>query len=169
MIYLVLIPICLLFVPWLLVRYVFATEATRHLPYRQHAWYLWLASSVWVASQLLPEVPVAPAETSSFTMHFCGGVAATILYLYTLKVYKLQLVHIWQLWVGLFLFVSALGVLNELFEFAGYRTGLMPPDTTTMVFTPIDTWWDLMANTTGSITTLLIVRLIWHNSKRTHP
>ncbi len=169
MIYFVLIPIGLLFVPWLLVRYVFATEATRDLSYRSHAIYLWVAAVVWELSQLLPEVPVAPNETSSFTMHFCGGVAAAILYVYALKAYKLRFNHVWQLWVGLFLFASALGVLNELFEFAGYRTGLMPPDTSTMVFTPVDTWWDLAANTTGSLVTLLIVRLIWHNSKRTHP
>lgn len=165
MIYVILIPLGLLIVPWWLVRYVFVTEATRTLPYRRYAEYLWVASAVWLLSQVLPNVPVSP-ETDSSTMHFLGGVAAAILYLYTLKVYKLRLGRGWELWVGLFLFVSALGVLNELFEFIGYKVGFMPvPDT----MGRFDTWWDLVANTTGSLLTLAITRLIWHNSKRMHP
>jgi hypothetical protein len=165
MIYLVLIPLGLLVVPWWLVKYVFVTEATRNLPYRPNARYLWVASAIWIASQLLPDVAISP-ETDSFTMHFCGGVVAAVLYLYTLKAYKLHLGHSWQLWVGLFLFASGLGVLNELFEFIGYKLNFMPIPAT---MTRIDTWWDLVANTLGSLSTLAIVRLVWHNRGRTHP
>jgi hypothetical protein len=155
-IYSVLIPLGLLVVPWLLVRFVFATKATRSLPYRQHAWYLWVASAVWLASQLLPNVPIS-VETDSFTMHFMGGAVAAILFAYTVKVYRLGFDHTWQLWVGLYLFASGLGVLNELFEFTADKTWLIVlPD----YVTTRDTWWDLVANTLGAFLTLACIRLL---------
>jgi glycopeptide antibiotics resistance protein len=141
-IYAVIIPALLLFMPWVLVRYVFVTKKTSKLNYRANAEYLWLAAGVWVLSQLLPRVSIY-GQTDTFIMHTLGGVVAAILFVYTIKSYKIEFEATWQLWVGLFLFVSALGVLNELFEFFLYAVGVPG-------VVGGDEWWDLTANTLGS-------------------
>ena len=152
MIYLVIIPLGLLVVPWWLVRYVFTTAETKNLPYWPTAPYLWTAAVLWILSQVLPSVPISP-ETDTFTMHFTGGVLTAVLYLYTVKVYKLKFLHTWQFWVGLYLFVSAFGVLNELFEFFLDESGIMPMPSN-------DTWWDLTANTLGSFLALALINSV---------
>lgn len=83
-----------------------------------------------------------------------GGVTTTLLFVYLLKTYKLQ--YNWRVeLVLLYAFVSSLGVLNELAEYAGeYATkvGLFSWDSH-------DTWRDLAANTTGSVAAWLLYRL----------
>jgi hypothetical protein len=160
MLYLVIIPLGLLFVPWLLVRYVFVAARTKDLPYWPLAWYLWVASGLWVLSQLLPNVPISP-ETDTFTMHFIGGITAAVLYIYVMRAYNLKFSHTWQLWVGLYLFVSALGVLNELFEFFLDESGLMPMPSD-------DTWWDLTANTLGAFMAYALIRIYLGLRKKYH-
>lgn len=158
MIYLVVIPLGLLVLPWYLARYVFVTSKTKNLPYRQLAPYLWLCSGLWVVSQIVPNVPISP-ETDTFSMHFIGGVVATILFLFVIRAYDLKFNHQWQLWLGLYLFVSALGVANELFEFFLDESGLMPMPNT-------DTWWDLTANTLGAFMALALARLFRHEQPK---
>lgn len=142
MIYGVIIPALILFMPWVLVRYVFVTKKTRNLSYRTNAEYMWLASGIWVLSQLAPRVSIY-GQTDTFLMHTLGGVLAAILYVYAIKCYKVEFETTWQLWIGLFLFVSALGVLNELFEF--FLSSIGVPGVVGG-----DEWWDLTANTLGS-------------------
>ncbi|MGH7196837.1 MAG: hypothetical protein ACREGJ_03700 [Candidatus Saccharimonadales bacterium] len=141
MIYTVLIPLALLFMPWVLVRYVFATDKTRQLPYMQHAGYLWAAAIAWVLAMTLPNVPISP-ETDTTTMHFTGGVVATILFLYVTRVYQIKFATWWLQVLALYFFVSGLGVLNELFELFLDKTGISPIEEG-------DEWWDLLANTVG--------------------
>lgn len=143
MIYKVYIPLALLFVPWLLVRFVFVTEATRALAYRKHALYLIAAAVLWELAMVLPNIPVSP-ETDSFTMHAMGGVVAVVLAAYTVKVYNIKRLKPWWLTAVIaYFFVSGLGVLNELFELFLNETGLA-------TIPNGDTWWDLLANTVGA-------------------
>lgn len=152
MIYTVLIPLGLLAVPWLLVRYVFATEVTRKLTYRIHALYLVVAAILWELAMVLPNIPVSP-ETDSFTMHATGGMVAVVLAAYTVAVYNIRLKPWWLEVVGLYFFVSGLGVLNELFEFFLTASGI--------VFIPNgDTWWDLLANTVGATLAYIVFKIV---------
>jgi len=152
MIYTLFIPISLIFVPWLLVRFVFKTEQTKHLRYIKYAGYLWMASVVWFLSQILPNIPISP-ETDTFTMHTLGGMVAAILFIYVKKVYQIKFKYWWQAWLCLYFFVSGLGVLNELFEFFIDRAG---------IFEVIsgDEWWDLTANTVGSFLAFSVYSLV---------
>ena len=114
----------------------------------------------------MPNVPVSD-QTDSTSMHFLGGVVAALLFIYTIKVYKFRFVESWQTWVALYLFVSGLGVLNELFELFLDSTIIDLPLTET------DTWWDLLANTAGAFTAYAVIsfyqRLKNENSKIKNP
>ena len=150
-IYYLIIPLALLFVPWLIVRYAFKTKQTENLPYKKHAAYLLAAALVWWAAMLLPNIPVS-GQTDTTTMHFLGGAVAALLFVYAVKSYRIRFVERWQPWISLFLFVSALGVLNELFEFF-------------LSFTQFaveggDEWWDLAANTAGAYAAYIFIRAI---------
>jgi hypothetical protein len=151
MIYSAIIPLGLLFVPWLLVRFVFTTTQTRDLPYLPHALYLVAASALWLLALMLPNVPISQA-TDSTTMHFMGGVVATVLFIYVVKVYGITFMHSWQAWIALYLFVSGLGVLNELLELFLDETRIMPMPRG-------DEWWDLLANTAGGLSSFALLRV----------
>lgn len=142
MLYTVVLPILLLFVPWLLVRFVFRTNHTKSLAYKTHAPYLWVAAALWVLAFILPDVHIS-TQTDTFTMHTIGGVIAALLFVYATKAYKIHFAVWWQAWVGLYLFASGLGVLNELFEFFLDTTKIAP-------VIGGDEWWDLLANTIGA-------------------
>lgn len=116
MIYGFIIPLCLLVAPWLLVRCVFKTDQTKNQRYTQHAVFMWLAAATWFLSLQLPQVSLF-GQTDTFIIHTLGGVVAALLFVYTVKSYQPKFIAAWQPWVALFLFVSGLGVLNELFEF----------------------------------------------------
>ena len=152
--------------PWLLVRYLFKTEQTKTLPYKTYSGYLWASALTWWAAVIMPNVPVSD-QTDSTSMHFLGGVVAALLFIYTIKVYKFRFVESWQTWVALYLFVSGLGVLNELFELFLDSTIIDLPLTET------DTWWDLLANTAGAFTAYAVIsfyqRLKNENSKIKNP
>jgi hypothetical protein len=150
MVYSVFIPIGLLFVPWLLVRYVFATKETRQLPYLQHAPYLWVAIVVWYLALVLPNPPWS--QTDTFTMHATGGAVATILFFYAAAVYRLKFANVWIALAAVYFFVSGLGVLNEILEFL--------LDTFVYEISNYDTWWDLVANTIGGIVAFMVFRLV---------
>jgi hypothetical protein len=143
MIYRVILPALLLVMPWVLVRYVFKTSQTKNQKYTEHAKYVWLAVGAWLLSQLLPRVSIA-GQTDTFIMHMLGGVVAALLFVYAVKSYGIKFEANWQPWVALFLFASGLGVFNELFEFLINALGL--PDVVGG-----DEWWDLTANTLGSL------------------
>lgn len=152
MIYHVLIPLGLLFVPWLVARYVFKTPTTTNLSYKTHAWYLVAASLAWFAAMTLPNVNIS-AQTDTTTMHTMGGVVSAILFAYFMAVYKIKFVFWWQTWLALYFFVSGLGVLNELFELFLYKINYISDDGG-------DTWWDLAANTFGAFTAYLLIYVL---------
>lgn len=158
LIYTIVIPIALLFVPWLLVRYVFSTPVSRKLAYWPQAWYLWIAAALWELAMVVPNIPLAAiaAETTSFSMHLTGGVVTAVLYRYALEAYKVTCTAGWQPWLGLYFFASAAGVLNELFEFTADKIGIIPLPS---YVTPRDTWWDLVANTGGALCGFAVLQI----------
>lgn len=142
MIYTVGIPLALLIAPWLVVRFVFVTPKSRTITYKESFGFLALAAALWVVALVVPNVPVS-SETTTFSMHMTGGVVAAVLFLYAIWCYGWKFDTWWQKWVGLFFFVSALGVVNELFELFLNRVGYPG-----MILG--DERWDLLANTIGA-------------------
>lgn len=159
MIYTVFIPIALIFVPWLVVRFIFTTDKTKKIPYLKHARFLLVASAAWFLSQWLPNIPVSP-ETDTFTMHAMGGVVSTILFIYITKVYEITFKYWWQSWLMLYFFVSGLGVLNELFEFFIDRVGIHE-------VVGGDEWWDLLANTVGGFVAFGVYKTLFKSKEST--
>lgn len=93
-------------------------------------------------------------KAGNFILHSVGGgMASALLFIYLQKTYGLK--FSWQVeLVLLYAFVSALGVMNELAEYAYELLGLG-----TLSFDSHDTWRDLVANTSGAILAWGIYRL----------
>lgn len=159
MIYLVVIPLLLAVVPWMAVRFVFTTARSRSATYEQALPYLLLAAFLWIAAFFVPNIPVSD-QTDTFSQHAVGGIAATVLFLFAQRAYGWRFGEWWQPWLALFGFVSALGVCNELFEWFTTETGLIIIDSS-------DVWWDLVANTLGSIVAYGAYRLITRTARDT--
>lgn len=107
-----------------------------------------------IISLLIPDRVVG-----NFIYHAVGGgMTTTLLYVYLLKTYGLTLS--WRVEIVLlYCFVSALGVINELAEYAAefaIRVGFFSWDSH-------DTWRDLAANTSGAVVAWLLYRAytIW--------
>ncbi len=152
MAYLILGTLFLPFVPWLVVRYVLPTPATRQLAYKTHAPYLWMAAAAWAIGFFIPDIHIS-AETDTFQLHFFGGVCAAFLYEYVVRAYRLRFDGWWQPILMLYFFACGLGVANELFEFFLAKTRIMS-------MSGADTWWDLVANTSGVFTAFVVIRLL---------
>ncbi len=150
------IPLLLLVMPWVAVRFVFVTAASRRLGYKQSLVYLAPAAALWAMGFALPEFWIAGGATDTFGLHTIGGVVAAILFWYVARAYRLRFPLWWQEPLCLYLFVSGLGVLNELFEFTMFRAGFLADKGG-------DTWWDLTANTLGALlafAAMLVLRRI---------
>jgi hypothetical protein len=90
-----------------------------------------------------------------------GGVMTTLFAVYLIKTYNQR--YTWRVeLVLLFGFVSALGVLNELGE---YATELALNKNGLLSWDPHDTWRDLTANTFGMLIAWLLYRLYLRLSK----
>lgn len=150
--YQLVIPLFLSVVPWLITRYVFTTSVSKQMGYKRAAPYLLTASLLWAIDFALPDFPLFGGATDTFVMHTGGGVVAAILFWYAVSAYTLKCTLWWQEPLFLYLFVSGLGVMNELLEFFLHQTGYLPDSGG-------DTWWDLTANTLGAGLAFLIVRL----------
>jgi hypothetical protein len=89
----------------------------------------------------------------NFLLHSVGGGAAsTLMFFYLIKTFEFKIN--WRLQLAiLFTFVSALGALNELAEYAFELLGLGP-----FSFDTYDTWRDFVANTSGALITWLLIR-----------
>jgi hypothetical protein len=115
----------------------------------------WLVAAVIVqAIAGIISIVVSDRIVGNFFYHAIGGGAtAALLYFYLIKTYSLH--YSWRVeLVTLYCFVSALGVMNELAEYAGefaIRVGIFSWDSH-------DTWRDLTANTVGAIVAWLIYR-----------
>lgn len=109
---------------------------------RRWKWLLLIACFTFFISWYLPS-PQIDGDQTQFVTHFVGGGVFTgLLWLYV------KLAKGWRAtWcieaATLFALVSALGVVNELFELLLLVTGYMPDGIA-------DTSWDLLANTLGS-------------------
>lgn len=118
---------------------------------RDRRWLLVLASLLFFVSWYLPS-PLIDGHDTAFTTHFVGGGLYTgCVWLY-LRTYFNWPRRLRADIAGLFLLVSALGVLNELFELGLYVTQ-------TTRLTLEDTSWDLWANTLGALVFYAGVRL----------
>lgn len=94
------------------------------------------------ASLFIPSPQIHGQDTQFLTHLFGGGVFTGLLWLYFKPVFKhrrwyIELLH-------LFVIVSALGVLNELYELLAHEIHIKSEPI-------IDTSWDLLANTLGII------------------
>lgn len=130
-----------------------------NLPVRQSS-YLFpiLAASLFLVSFYLPDINISPS-TATFQQHFVGGgVYSALLYIYFKRYFGWKLNTASSLLV-LFAWVSALGVMNKLLEFAMAALHLMVLDMS-------DAYWDLLANTIGAIFVFVIVTIYEHLSAR---
>ena len=90
----------------------------------------------------------------NFFLHASGGSAATLLYFYLTRTLKLS--FNWRLNLAfIFGFVSALGVVNEVAEYALELSGYGKYSYDTH-----DVWRDFTANTTGMAITWLAIMLV---------
>lgn len=107
---------------------------------------------LYFVSWFLPS-PLIEGRDTSFTTHVVGGgIFSGMLWLYTKQMLRLNSSWVIEL-LSLFAFVSALGVVNELFELIIFQLHL----TSRLKIT--DTSWDLLANTLGVLLFWVIYRL----------
>ena len=110
---------------------------------RRWRWWLYAACAMFAVSWYLPS-PLIDGQDTSFTTHFVGGGVFTGLLWYYLKRSLGWRGH-WLIEAfSLFALVSALGCINELFELATVRAGLVRLSLT-------DTNWDILANSLGAL------------------
>ncbi len=129
-------------------------ETRKKVSLKKH-WKWFVAAIIVQAIAGVISVVVSDRVIGNFLYHAIGGGAtATLLYIYLIETYSLQ--YSWRVeLVLLYCFVSALGVMNELAEYAGefiIGVGAFSWDSH-------DTWRDLTANTTGLIIAWLIYRV----------
>ena len=106
---------------------------------------IWLviACLLFIVSWYLPS-PEIRGQQTAFVTHFVGGgLFSGALWLYIRKFLRLDQNPIYDL-LAIYFLVSALGVANELFEFVTVEIGYAR-------LNPSDTWWDLLANTSGAV------------------
>jgi glycopeptide antibiotics resistance protein len=83
-----------------------------------------------------------------------GGITSTCLFFYMIRTFDVKIN--WRLQLALlFMFVSALGVLNELWEFSFELLHLGKYS-----FDTHDTWRDLASNTFGSLLAWVVIRVV---------
>lgn len=114
----------------------------------------------WVAIALVLQVIAIifsffmEGKTGNLILHgLGGGVVSCLLFFYLIRTFNIQLN--WRLELAaLFMFVSSLGVINELLEYVGQLT-------TPWIFNADlhDTWRDLTANSTGAVVAWFAVRI----------
>lgn len=100
------------------------------------------ALGIYFISWYIPS-PLIDGMDTSFSTHFIGGgIFSGLMWLWAKR--QLGWKPAWMLEVlGIYAFVSTLGVANELFELAVAQFGILR-------ITSVDTWWDLLANTLGA-------------------
>lgn len=108
-----------------------------------YSWLPLLAAALFLVSYYIPTIHISN-ETDTFQQHFVGGGMYTAcLFIYFQKLLRWNASFLVGL-AGLFAWVSALGVANELFEFALVKLNITNIDIR-------DTSWDLFANTCGAL------------------
>ncbi|MFZ2494479.1 MAG: hypothetical protein WAW60_01730 [Candidatus Saccharimonadales bacterium] len=100
-----------------------------------------LACLMFSLSMFYPSPRINGQDTQFMTHLIGGGMMVGVLWLYC--IHRLQHFKWWQHAILLYAAVSALGVLNELYELWAFESGLTHIPLT-------DTSWDLLANTLGA-------------------
>ncbi len=119
-------------------------------------YWAWLVAALVVQTlSIFLSLAVSDPIVGNFLYHAIGGgVTSCLLFIYLIKTYE---VHVsWRVeLVLLYCFVSALGVMNELAEYAGeFFVG-----TGSFSWDAHDTWRDLVANTAGAVLAWLAYRV----------
>lgn len=124
-------------------------------------WLPFLAAVLYFTSLFLPDIGIT-AETDTFQQHFMGGgVYTAMLYIYFSSLFGWR--PKWSVALAtMFAWTSALGILNELLEFALTKLHITDINIT-------DTSWDLVANTSGMLATFISWRFIAVFSRRNKP
>ncbi len=125
----------------------------------------------WIVAALLVQAlsgiafAVIGGVVGNFIYHAVGGgIMTTLFFIYLLKTYAIQMSWRVEL-VVLYAFVSALGVINELAEYAAeFFIGVG-----TLSWDSHDTWRDLVANTSGALLAwgLYKLSLLWTQKPKT--
>lgn len=111
-----------------------------------------IAGVLYFISWHLPS-PLIHGMNTFFTTHFVGGGLFTgFVWLYIKKHLQWHLHPLLELFT-LYLLVSGLGVGNELLE-------LLMSELKIAHLSSIDTWWDLLANTTGALVFWIIYKIV---------
>ena len=129
-------------------------EFKQNVSFKKH--WKWLAGALVIQTiATFISLAIADRIVGNFFYHAVGGgVTSCLIFIYLLKTYGLHFSWRVEL-VLLYCFVSALGVMNELAEYAGEfltRVGMFSWDSH-------DTWRDFVANSTGALVAWLIYRL----------
>lgn len=120
-----------------------------------YKYWKWVAGALVVQAAASVVFAIYTTKAGNFFYHGVGGgVMSTLLFIYLQKTYQIQFSWRVEL-VILYAFVSALGVLNELGEYAFEMLHLGKYS-----FDSHDTWRDLVANTSGAILAWTIYKLI---------
>jgi hypothetical protein len=115
------------------------------------AWLPVAAAIFYIGSLYLPDILIS-GETDTFQQHFVGGVYTAMLYVYFARLFQWRR-HWLVMLVGLYVWTSALGVTNELVEFAFNQLHISRINIR-------DTSWDLAANTAGSFAGYAVLQLL---------
>lgn len=126
-------------------------ELKQKIAYKNHFHYFFIAITCTLVAYIL--TAILDPKAGNLVYHGLGGGTATAFVYYYIKEtfgFKLS----WRLeLITLFAFTSALGVLNELAEFAVELTHYA-----TLSFDTHDTWRDFAANTTGMLVGWLLIK-----------
>ncbi|HUP26538.1 MAG TPA: hypothetical protein VM124_02755 [Candidatus Limnocylindrales bacterium] len=133
--------------------YIGFEQPARKLLWRQNAGWIMTAVAFPIVGSILSVM--FGGRLGNFLLHAVGGGMATaFIYEYIRRLTAFQLN--WRLnLIGVFMLAAALGVLNELAEFAAelLHVGVFSFDTQ-------DTWRDLAANTAGVLVAWFLVILL---------
>jgi hypothetical protein len=147
----------LLFV--VVVRHWLAHELGRGPELRHHRGWLVAVVAVQLTASAL-SAALAGVLGNALLHGLGGGVAAALVFVYLLRIFAIRPSWPVQL-VGLFVFVSTLGVLNELGEYAVELLHLAVYSEDTH-----DTWRDFVANTTGAFIGFGLAQLVTARRRR---
>lgn len=118
-----------------------------------------LAGLIYFVSWYLPSPKVDGMQTAFLTHFVGGGIFSGIVWVYIRNQLGLKYKPLPDL-VFTYALVSALGVSNEIFEFFITRAGLAS-------LSSYDTWWDLVANTSGALL-FWVLHYIYRVTKKTN-
>lgn len=132
---------------WLRYEFKLKVSLKKHWP--------WVAAALAVQTlSIFVSLALSDRILGNFFYHAVGGgVTTCLIFIYLIKTYDLHFSWRVEL-VLLYCFVSALGVLNELAEYAGEFVTYVGA----FSWDSHDTWRDLTANTAGAIAAWLVYR-----------